>query len=37
MAMAEVRAGRRPGPADIQALYVRRPDVEILREAHGRS
>ena len=37
MALAEVRAGQRPGPADIQALYVRRPDVEIAREAHGPS
>jgi tRNA threonylcarbamoyladenosine biosynthesis protein TsaB len=37
MAAAEVRAGHRPGPADIQPLYVRRPDAELAREAHGRS
>jgi len=33
LARAEVEAGRRPGPADIQPLYVRRPDVELVREA----
>lgn len=33
LARAEVAAGRRPGPADIQPLYVRRPDVELARDA----
>ena len=33
LARAEVEAGRRPGPADIQPLYVRRPDVELIRDA----
>jgi tRNA threonylcarbamoyladenosine biosynthesis protein TsaB len=33
LARAEVEAGRRPGPADIQPLYVRRPDVELVRDA----
>jgi len=33
LARAEVAAGRRPGPADIQPLYVRRPDVELTRDA----
>jgi tRNA threonylcarbamoyladenosine biosynthesis protein TsaB len=36
LALARVRAGERPGPADIQPLYVRRPDAELAREAHGR-
>lgn len=35
MALACVRAGQRPGAADIQPLYVRRPDVELTRDAHG--
>jgi tRNA threonylcarbamoyladenosine biosynthesis protein TsaB len=35
MAAAEVDAGRRPAPDEIQPLYVRRPDVEIAREGHG--
>ena len=33
LAGADVEAGRRPGPADIQPLYVRRPDVELVRDA----
>jgi tRNA threonylcarbamoyladenosine biosynthesis protein TsaB len=33
LARAEVEAGRRPGPADIQPLYVRRPDAELARDA----
>jgi tRNA threonylcarbamoyladenosine biosynthesis protein TsaB len=33
LARAEVEAGLRPGPADIQPLYVRRPDVELARDA----
>jgi tRNA threonylcarbamoyladenosine biosynthesis protein TsaB len=33
LARADVEAGRRPGPADIQPLYVRRPDVELTRDA----
>jgi hypothetical protein len=33
LAQAEIAAGRRPGPADIQPLYVRRPDVELARTA----
>jgi tRNA threonylcarbamoyladenosine biosynthesis protein TsaB len=33
LARAEVAAGRRPGPADIQPLYVRRPDPELVRDA----
>jgi tRNA threonylcarbamoyladenosine biosynthesis protein TsaB len=37
MAAAEVRAGHRPGPADIQALYVRRPYSEPAGEADGHS
>ena len=36
MALACVRAGHRPGAADIRPLYVRRPDVELTRDAHGR-
>jgi len=34
MALALVGAGHRPGPADVQPLYVRRPGVELLRETH---
>jgi tRNA threonylcarbamoyladenosine biosynthesis protein TsaB len=33
LARADVEAGLRPGPADIQPLYVRRPDVELTRDA----
>ena len=33
LARREVDAGRRPGPADIQPLYVRRPDAELARDA----
>jgi len=33
LARAEIVAGRRPGPAEIQPLYVRRPDVVLTREA----
>jgi tRNA threonylcarbamoyladenosine biosynthesis protein TsaB len=33
LARADVEAGRRPGPADIQPLYVRRPDAELARDA----
>jgi tRNA threonylcarbamoyladenosine biosynthesis protein TsaB len=33
LARAEAAAGRRPGPADIEPLYVRRPDVELARDA----
>jgi len=33
LARAEVGAGRRPGAADIQPLYVRRPAPELTREA----
>jgi tRNA threonylcarbamoyladenosine biosynthesis protein TsaB len=33
LARAEVLAGNRPGPAEIQPLYVRRPDVELVRDA----
>ena len=33
LARAEVAAGHRPGPADIEPLYVRRPDVELARDA----
>jgi tRNA threonylcarbamoyladenosine biosynthesis protein TsaB len=33
LARREVAAGRRPGPAEIQPLYVRRPDVELARDA----
>jgi tRNA threonylcarbamoyladenosine biosynthesis protein TsaB len=33
LARAEADAGRRPGPADIQPLYVRRPDAELARDA----
>jgi tRNA threonylcarbamoyladenosine biosynthesis protein TsaB len=33
LARAEVAGGRRPGPADIQPLYVRRPAVELARDA----
>jgi tRNA threonylcarbamoyladenosine biosynthesis protein TsaB len=33
MARAAVEAGHRPGPADIQPLYVRRPDPELVRDA----
>ena len=33
LARGEIDAGRRPGPADIQPLYVRRPDVELVRDA----
>jgi tRNA threonylcarbamoyladenosine biosynthesis protein TsaB len=32
LARAEIEAGRRPGPADIQPLYVRRPDAELARD-----
>jgi tRNA threonylcarbamoyladenosine biosynthesis protein TsaB len=35
LARAEVAAGRRPGPADIQPLYVRRPDVELVRDSRA--
>ena len=33
LARVEVETGRRPGPADIHPLYVRRPDVELVRDA----
>ena len=33
LARAEVVAGGRPGPADIEPLYVRRPDAELARDA----
>lgn len=33
LARAALRDGSRPGPADIQPLYVRRPDVELTRGA----
>jgi tRNA threonylcarbamoyladenosine biosynthesis protein TsaB len=33
LARADVEAGHRPGPADIQPIYVRRPDAELAREA----
>jgi tRNA threonylcarbamoyladenosine biosynthesis protein TsaB len=33
LARVEVQAGRRPGPADIHPIYVRRPDVELTRDA----
>lgn len=33
LARAEAERGRRPGPADIQPLYVRRPDAELARDA----
>jgi tRNA threonylcarbamoyladenosine biosynthesis protein TsaB len=33
MARVAVEAGNRPGPADIQPLYVRRPDAELARDA----
>jgi len=33
LAHAEAEAGRRPGPAEIQPLYVRRPDAELARDA----
>jgi tRNA threonylcarbamoyladenosine biosynthesis protein TsaB len=33
LAWVEVQAGRRPGPADIHPIYVRRPDVELTRDA----
>ena len=33
LARREVDAGHRPGPADIQPLYVRRPDAELARDA----
>jgi tRNA threonylcarbamoyladenosine biosynthesis protein TsaB len=33
LARAEVEAGHRPGPADIQPIYVRRPDAELARNA----
>ena len=33
LASAEAAAGRRPGPADIEPLYVRRPDAELARDA----
>jgi tRNA threonylcarbamoyladenosine biosynthesis protein TsaB len=33
LARAEIAAGRRPGPADIEPLYVRRPAVELARNA----
>jgi tRNA threonylcarbamoyladenosine biosynthesis protein TsaB len=36
MASADAAAGRRPGPEEIQPLYVRRSDVELAREAHER-
>jgi tRNA threonylcarbamoyladenosine biosynthesis protein TsaB len=32
LARGEVAAGRKPGPGDIQPLYVRRPDVELTRD-----
>jgi tRNA threonylcarbamoyladenosine biosynthesis protein TsaB len=33
LAGAAVGAGQQPGPADIQPLYVRRPDAELARDA----
>jgi hypothetical protein len=33
LAGVEIASGRRPGPADIEPLYVRRPDVELARDA----
>jgi tRNA threonylcarbamoyladenosine biosynthesis protein TsaB len=33
LACVEIAAGRSPGPADIEPLYVRRPDVELVRDA----
>ena len=33
LARREAAAGRRPGPAEIQPLYVRRPDAELARDA----
>jgi tRNA threonylcarbamoyladenosine biosynthesis protein TsaB len=33
LARAEIERGHRPGPADIQPLYVRRPDAELARDA----
>ena len=33
LARAEIERGHRPGPADIQPLYVRRPDAELARGA----
>jgi tRNA threonylcarbamoyladenosine biosynthesis protein TsaB len=33
LACVEIAAGRRPGPADIEPLYVRRPAVELVRDA----
>jgi tRNA threonylcarbamoyladenosine biosynthesis protein TsaB len=33
LARGEVAAGRRPGPDEIQPLYVRRPDAELARDA----
>jgi tRNA threonylcarbamoyladenosine biosynthesis protein TsaB len=33
LARAEVAAGHQPGPADIQPIYVRRPDAELARDA----
>jgi tRNA threonylcarbamoyladenosine biosynthesis protein TsaB len=33
LARAEVAAGHKPGPADIQPIYVRRPDAELARDA----
>jgi tRNA threonylcarbamoyladenosine biosynthesis protein TsaB len=33
LAREETVAGRRPGPADIEPLYVRRPDAELARDA----
>ena len=35
IAHARVRAGHCPGPEAVQALYVRRPDVELVRERDG--
>ena len=33
LARMETASGRRPGPADIEPLYVRRPDAELARDA----
>ena len=33
LASAAAAAGRRPGPSEIQPLYVRRPDAELARDA----
>jgi tRNA threonylcarbamoyladenosine biosynthesis protein TsaB len=33
LARAEIERGHQPGPADIQPIYVRRPDAELARDA----